>query len=128
MPGPEDAQAPTSINLTSRSATIKKAQPFTAEEAAHIQARLDAPIDHDHIQFRPSAQGSVAYVEGWKALSLANEVFGFSGWSSEILQLGTDFLDVQDGRVSLGVSCMVRIHLRDGTFHDVITFPWGLAC
>ena len=31
------------------------------------------------------------------------------------LQLDTD----SSGRVSLGMSCMVRIHLRDGTFHDV---------
>lgn len=93
---------------------------FTPGERKVIQEHLDKSIDVDHIQFRPSAQGSVGYVEGWKALSLANEVFGFNGWSSEILSFTADFVDVDsNGRVSLGISCMVRVCLRDGTFHDV---------
>lgn len=102
--------------------THKTFHPFTPEETSTIQHHLDQPIEADQIQFRPSAQGSVAYVEGWKALSLANEVFGFNGWSSEILYWGVDFVDCEDGRVSLGISCMVRIHLRDGTFHDDIGY------
>ena len=97
-------------------------RPFTADEARSIQDQLDQLIEADQIQFRPSAQGSVAYVEGWKVLSLANEVFGFNGWSSEILHLGIDFVDCQDGRISLGISCLVRVHLRDGTFHDDIGY------
>lgn len=92
---------------------------FTHEQSERIQRELDKPVEIEHIQFRPSPQGSVAYVEGWKALSLANEVFGFNGWSSEVLSLSTDFVDVEDGRISIGVSCLVRVHLRDGTFHDV---------
>lgn len=97
-------------------------RPFAADEARSIQGQLDQLIEADQIQFRPSAQGSVAYVEGWKVLSLANEVFGFNGWSSEILHLGIDFVDSQDGRISLGISCLVRVHLRDGTFHDDIGY------
>jgi DNA recombination protein Rad52 len=96
--------------------------PFTADEVKDIQTRLDASIDADSIQFRPSAQGSVAYVEGWRALSLANEVFGFNGWSSEILSLSVDFCDNEGGRISLGISCMIRIYLKDGTFHDDIGY------
>lgn len=96
---------------------------WTAEETARIQGALCQPIEHEHVQFRPSAQGSVAYVEGWKVLNLANEAFGFNGWSSEILSLARDFEDVSGGgdggRISVGYSCMVRIRLRDGTFHDV---------
>lgn len=98
---------------------------WTEEEEVRIQKALCQPIEYEHIQFRPSAQGSVAYVEGWKVLNLANEVFGFNGWSSEILSLTRDFEDVSGadgGRISVGYSCMVRIRLRDGTFHDVPIF------
>jgi DNA repair and recombination protein RAD52 len=97
----------------------RKNVPFSAEDTFRIQKQLDAPVDIEHIAFRPAAQGTVAYVEGWRALNLANEVFGFSGWSSEILSLSTDFVDTEGGRITLGVSCMVRVSLRDGTFHDV---------
>lgn len=93
---------------------------FTKEEQERIQNHLDRPLEAEHIQFRPAAQGSVAYIEGWKVLSIANEVFGFNGWSSEILSLSCDFVDVgEGGKISLGISCMVRIRLRDGTYHDV---------
>lgn len=95
---------------------------FASEDSTKLKSYLDAPVDACEIQFRPSAQGSVAYIEGWKALSLANEAFGFNGWSSEILQLGTDFLQVESGRVSLGVTCVVRVTLRDGTFHEDIGY------
>ena len=63
--------------------------------------------------------GQVAYLEGWRAFSYANEIFGFNGWSSEILNFTTDFMDVEQGRISVGVSCTVRVSLKDGTFHDV---------
>lgn len=103
---------------------------WTEGEEVRIQNALCQSIEYEHIQFRPSAQGSVAYVEGWKVLNLANEVFGFNGWSSEILSLTRDFEDLSGadgGRISVGYSCMVRIRLRDGTFHDVPLFPrsWG---
>lgn len=28
----------------------------------------------------------LAYIEGWRLISLANEVFGFNGWSHSITQ------------------------------------------
>lgn len=115
-----------SENLDSKKSSIHHQNQFTEEERKRIQTVLDTSIDHESIQFRPSAQGHVAYVEGWKALSLANEVFGFSGWSSEILSLTPDFQEVTvDGRISIGISCMVRVSLKDGTFHDDI--GWGSA-
>lgn len=66
--------------------------PFSENEAHEIQARLDAKLDASHLSYRPAAQGTVAYLEGWKAIGLANEVFGFNGWSSEILNFTTDFV------------------------------------
>lgn len=72
------------------------------------------------MSFRPGGGGqNVSYIEGWKALNLANEIFGFNGWSSEVVNIQVDFLDsLGSGRVSLGLSVVVRITIRDGTFHE----------
>lgn len=64
-------------------------------------------------------QGPVSYLEGWRAFNYANEIFGFNGWSSEILEVTVDFMDNDGGKYSCGIACTVRIHLKDGTFHDV---------
>jgi recombination DNA repair RAD52 pathway protein len=36
--------------------------------------------------------GSFVYVESWKAIEIANAVFGFDGWSSEIINISPDFV------------------------------------
>lgn len=36
--------------------------------------------------------GKLTYIEGWRVINLANEVFGFNGWSTEIKQLEVDFV------------------------------------
>lgn len=93
---------------------------FTADERASIQAKLEETIPANGISYRSSSgSGQVAYIEGWRAFNYANDIFGFNGWSSEILNFTTDFMDVENGKVSVGVSCTVRIILKDGTFHDV---------
>ncbi|ORX57564.1 Rad52/22 double-strand break repair protein [Hesseltinella vesiculosa] len=62
------------------------------------------------------------YIEGRTAINLANEVFGYDGWSSEVLETVTDFIDVDDrGRVSLGIAARVRVTLKCGTYHE----DWG---
>jgi recombination DNA repair RAD52 pathway protein len=69
--------------------------PYTEDEAQEIQERLDTKLDASHLSYRPAAQGTVAYLEGWKAFNLANEVFGFNGWSSEILSFTIDFVIIE---------------------------------
>lgn len=96
---------------------------FTTDEYDRIQGKLNEKLDKDDISYRPSAAGNVAYIEGWRTFNLANQVFGFNGWSSEILQLSQDFCEVDaGGKISLGMSCMVRVYLKDGTFHDDIGY------
>lgn len=96
---------------------------FDDGETGRIQNQLADKIPPDGISYRSSAGmgGQVAYLEGWRAFNYANEIFGFNGWSSEILNFTTDFIDVENGRISVGISCTVRIILKDGTFHDVHT-------
>lgn len=64
------------------------------------------------------------YLTAEKCIGLANEVFGFNGWSSSIQNIQVDFADEnpQTQRVSIGLSVIVRITLRDGTFHEDIGY------
>lgn len=64
------------------------------------------------------------YLTAEKCIGLANEVFGFNGWSSSIQNIQVDFADEnpQTQRVSIGLSVIVRITLRDGTYHEDIGY------
>lgn len=94
--------------------------PFQPEEEERIQRALNKVLGPEYVSFRPGGGGqNVSYIEGWKVLNLANEIFGFNGWSSELISVQVDFLDSHgSGRVSLGLSVVVRITIRDGTFHE----------
>lgn len=94
--------------------------PYKPEEELRIQRELNKILGPEYVSFRPGGGGqNVSYIEGWKVLNLANEIFGFNGWSSELISVQVDFLDSHgSGRVSLGLSVVVRITIRDGTFHE----------
>lgn len=64
------------------------------------------------------------YIAAEKCIALANEVFGFNGWSSAIKEVQVDFVDEnpQTLKISLGLSVIVRVTLRDGTFHEDIGY------
>lgn len=95
------------------------------KQLATMQSRLNQRLGPEYISNRPGGNGmaKLSYLEGWKAIDLANDVFGFNGWSTSIRKLETDFIDVApDGRVNCGITAMVRVSLRDGTFHDDVGY------
>lgn len=60
----------------------------------------------------------VAYLEGCKAVELANETFGFNGWSSSVTNITVDFLEKDKaGSYTIGVTAIVRVMLKVGSFH-----------
>src|SRR6266446_4472419 len=65
----------------------------TAKKIASLQAKLNQKLGPEFISQRPGPGGGpkLTYVEGWKVINLANEVFGFNGWNSSIISLTTDF-------------------------------------
>ena len=66
---------------------------FTAVEIATLQSRLNKQLGPEYISQRPgNGGGRVAYLEGNKAIALANEVFGFNGWSSSLGQVQIDYV------------------------------------
>lgn len=112
-----------SETASSTSKHCRNPQHYTEDEYETITKKLEAKLDADEISYRQSAQGNIAYVEGWRIITIANEIFGFNGWCSEILCHQVDFLETDaTGRVSTGISCRVRVSLKDGTFHDDIGY------
>jgi DNA repair and recombination protein RAD52 len=56
---------------------------FTLEQ----KAALAAPLSRSNVKARTQAGRQVSYVESWLAISEANRIFGFDGWSSETVEI-----------------------------------------
>ena len=67
---------------------------YSSEEQEAIQRALKARLGPNFISKRPIGGGShAAYLEGHRAVSLANEIFGYNGWSHSVTQQSIDFVD-----------------------------------
>ncbi|KAG6830451.1 hypothetical protein H0H87_008089, partial [Tephrocybe sp. NHM501043] len=98
----------------------------TTLKIAALQAKLNQKLGPEYISQRPGPGGGpkLTYAEGWKIINLANEVFGFNGWNSQVVSLTTDFIDFNEEsrRYSVGVTAIIRVTLRDGVFHEDIGY------
>lgn len=99
--------------------------PYTAQEIATLQSRLDKQLGPEYISSRPGAGNQkIHYLAAEKVINLANEIFGFNGWSSSIQNIQIDFVDEhpETRKISLGLSVIVRVTLRDGTYHEDVGY------
>ncbi|KAF8306049.1 recombination protein Rad52 [Clavulina sp. PMI_390] len=94
----------------------------TALKIEELAAKLNQRLGPEYLSTRPGPGGGpkLTYIEGWKAINLANEVFGFQGWSSSISSITVDYIDYnpETQRYNIGVGAIVRVTLRDGTYHE----------
>ncbi|EFX04603.1 rad52 DNA repair protein radc [Grosmannia clavigera kw1407] len=98
---------------------------YTAQEIATLQNRLEKQLGPEYLSARSGPSGQkVHYIAAEKVIALANEVFGFNGWSSSIQTIQIDFVDEhpQTLKISIGLSVIVRVTLRDGSFHEDIGY------
>ncbi|CAK7204536.1 DNA repair protein rad52 [Sporothrix eucalyptigena] len=98
---------------------------YTAKEIATLQSRLEKQLGPEYLSARSGPSGQkVHYIAAEKVITLANEVFGFNGWSSSIQNIQIDFVDEhpQTFKISVGLSVIVRVTLRDGTYHEDIGY------
>ncbi|CZT09251.1 related to Double Strand Break repair protein mus-11 [Rhynchosporium graminicola] len=126
MPAPGDQHNATGkLAQNPFEAITPQVSSYTAQEIATLQSRLEKQLGPEYISSRsgPSNQ-KVHYLAAEKSIQLANEVFGFNGWSSQIMDVQVDFVDENPTtlKVSLGLSVIVRVTLRDGTFHEDIGY------
>uniref|UniRef100_A0A8C6TLF3 DNA repair protein RAD52 homolog n=1 Tax=Neogobius melanostomus TaxID=47308 RepID=A0A8C6TLF3_9GOBI len=77
----------------------------------------------EYISSRVAGGGQkVCYIEGHRVIGLANEMFGYNGWSHSISQQHVDFVDVINGKFYVGVSAFVKVTLKDGAFHEDVGY------
>ncbi|KAM9470743.1 DNA repair protein RAD52 homolog isoform 2-T2 [Clarias gariepinus] len=96
---------------------------YTAEEYQAIQNALRRMLGPEYISTRLAGGGQkVCYIEGHKVISLANEMFGYNGWSHSISQQNVDFVDLINGKFYVGVSAFVKVQLKDGSFHEDVGY------
>lgn len=97
--------------------------PWNPRQRDQISYHLSQQLGPEYIAYRQGNGGiRVPYLEGWKVINLANEVFGFDGWTSEVMSQSMDYLDEVNGRVSLGLSVVVRVTLKSGTYHEDVGY------
>ena len=113
---PQDA-----FSCTPNDSAIFNLSADTETKLAALQAKLNQRLGPEYISTRPGGNGmKLTYTEGWKVINLANEVFGFNGWSTAIVNVTCDFADYDPNtqRHTIGIAAIVRVTLRDGVYHE----------
>ncbi|KAK9516821.1 hypothetical protein VZT92_024731 [Zoarces viviparus] len=96
---------------------------YTAEEQEAVHKALRQKLGPEYISSRMAGGGQkVCYVEGHRVIGLANEMFGYNGWSHSITQQNVDFIDIINGKFYVGVSAFIKVQLKDGAFHEDVGY------
>ena len=96
---------------------------FTEEESQRIQLLLERKLAAEEMGNRSGGgKTKLYYVEAHQAINFANYIFDFNGWSSSIKEFQVDYVEEKGGRWFIGISCIVKIMLRDGTFHEDVGY------
>jgi len=96
---------------------------FTVEEQEAVEAALRQRLGPNFLAKRPAGGGQqVCYVEGFKVISLANNIFGFNGWSHSVTNQTIDFVDHHQGKFFVGTTATVKVELKDGSYHEDVGY------
>jgi DNA recombination protein Rad52 len=91
---------------------------FSAKQVKALRRNLD----HRYVRTREANGRELSYIEGWYAISEANRIFGFDGWSRETIEsrcvLAREnrgaFLAVYTARVRISVQAGGSTIIREG--------------
>ena len=91
---------------------------FSAKQVQTLQRNLN----HRHVRTREANGRELSYIEGWYAISEANRIFGFDGWSRETVESRCvlarenrgSFLAVYIARVRITVHADGATIIREG--------------
>ena len=91
---------------------------FSAKQVKALRRNLD----HRYLRTREANGRELSYIEGWYAISEANRIFGFDGWSRETVEsrcvLAREnrgaFLAVYTARVRISVQAGGTTIVREG--------------
>ncbi|XP_077301537.1 uncharacterized protein LOC143922193 [Arctopsyche grandis] len=96
---------------------------FTKKEKDRISQQLEKSLGQEYLSTRTgNGNTKLTYVEGWRIIGLANKIFGFDGWSSEIKSFSEEYNEKADNKISVGYSCICRVTLKNGIYKEDVGF------
>jgi len=99
------------------------ASDFTEKKRKKISDQLNRSLGPEYLSMRPGFGATqLTYVEGWLIISLANKIFGFDGWSSEVKSMVEDYSEFKEGKISVGYTCCCRVTLKNGIYKEDVGF------
>lgn len=97
------------------------ASKFTPAQIKMLETRLDK----DRVSKREGRGGkSFDYLESWDVEDRANQIFGYDGWSSEVLELIETWSGERNGKPALSFRARVRVTVYADD-REVIKEDWG---
>ncbi|ETV93136.1 hypothetical protein H310_12747 [Aphanomyces invadans] len=98
--------------------------PFNPDDQQRTDAYLRQKLNANFLSRRPGPGGRrLTYLESCKAIEIANEAFGFNGWSCRIVDCNVECKEkTDDGKWTVIYSSVVRIELKDGASHEDVGF------
>jgi Rad52/22 family double-strand break repair protein len=83
---------------------------FSAKQVKALRRNLD----HRYVRTREANGRELSYIEGWYAISEANRIFGFDGWSRETVDARCVLARENRGSFLAVYTARVRISVRAG--------------
>lgn len=89
---------------------------------------LEKPLNSQHVAQRQKGGQKLSYVEGWHVIAEANRIFGFDGWTRELVDLieNTTPTTNQNGNYIVSFRAKVRVTAQ-GTIREGTGFGSGIA-
>ncbi|CCI41992.1 unnamed protein product [Albugo candida] len=99
------------------------ASSFSENDKMNTDKMLHQKLGKENLSRRPGPRGTrLTYIESCKAIELANQTFGFNGWSCRLLECKEEYREKKQDKWSIAFSSLVRIELKDGTSHEDVGF------
>lgn len=96
---------------------------FNDQQKKHLEAPLDAT--------RVKRREGFDYIEGWRAIAEANRIFGFDGWTREMVSLdqtNCDLLDITPQKKQWRVGYVARVRVvACGVTREGVGYGSGMA-
>jgi DNA recombination protein Rad52 len=89
---------------------------------------LEKPLNSRHVVQREKGGQELSYVEGWHVIAEANRIFGFDGWTRELVDLVENTPPTTNQRGNFVVSFRARVRVTaQGTVREGTGFGSGIA-
>lgn len=91
-------------------------------------AELKKPLDRANVAQREKGGAQLSYVEGWHVIAEANRIFGFDGWTRELVDLAENTQPTTNAKGNFIVSFRAKVRVTaNGIIREGTGFGSGIA-